>query len=182
MTIPKRLREEFSDKEFAEGYVDEFLNMRIATQLKVLREQRQLTQQRLAELADMKQERISVLENVNYSSWSINTLRKLAAALDVTLKVSFETYGSCVSEMDNFTREALERISREVEIKLDQKIENAGIAPPYYEYKEYKQETGLTAAPNGQATTATSISYATVPSGTVSGQPVFGFTPEAKAK
>jgi transcriptional regulator with XRE-family HTH domain len=133
MTIPKRLRKKFSDKEFAHAYVDEFLNMSIATQLKVLREQQELTQKRLAELAGMKQERISVLENVNYSSWSINTLRKLAAAFDVRLRVSFETFGSCLAEMENFTRESLERMSREKELALDRKLESASLFQAYFE-------------------------------------------------
>jgi transcriptional regulator with XRE-family HTH domain len=118
MSIPKRLKIDLADKEFAHSYVDEFLNLMIATQLKVLREQRVLTQEQLAQLAGMKQERISVLENVNYSSWSINTLRKLAHALDVTLKVSFETFGSRLAEMKSITRQSLERISREAELAL----------------------------------------------------------------
>lgn len=130
MTTPKKLRKKFSDREIANAYVDEFLNMSIATQLKVLREQRRLTQKSLAELAGMKQERISVLENVNYSSWSINTLRKLAAAFDVRLRVSFETFGSCLAEMENFTRESLERMSREEELALEEKLETASIWPP----------------------------------------------------
>lgn len=141
MTTPKKLRKKFSDREIAHAYVDEFLNMSIATQLKVLREQRRLTQKSLAELAGMKQERISVLENVNYSSWSINTLRKLAAAFDVRLRVSFETFGSCLAEMENFTRESLERMSREEELALEEKLETASIFPPYYEQSQIDQRT-----------------------------------------
>lgn len=139
--MTKKLRKKFSDREIAHAYVDEFLNMSIATQLKVLREQRQLTQKKLADVAGMKQERISVLENINYSSWSINTLRKLAAALDVRLRVSFETFGSCLAEMENFTRESLERMSREEELKLEEKLENASIFPPYYEQAQIEQRT-----------------------------------------
>jgi transcriptional regulator with XRE-family HTH domain len=118
MAIPEKLKPDLADKEFAHGYVDEFLNVSIATQLKVLREQRELTQEQLANLAGMKQERISVLENVNYSSWSINPLRKLAKALDVTLKVSFETFGSRLIDMGNINRRSLERMSREDELAL----------------------------------------------------------------
>jgi len=123
MPIPKNLREEFKDKEFAHAYADEFLNVYIATQIKVLREQHKLSQEELAELTGMKQERISVLENVDYSSWSINTLRKLAKAFDVTLRVTFETFGRGVSEMKNLNRLALERVSREQEIEWEEKAE-----------------------------------------------------------
>ncbi|MGO9991330.1 MAG: helix-turn-helix domain-containing protein [Steroidobacteraceae bacterium] len=122
MWFTPKFRKELADEEFAHAYVDELLNTHIATQLKVLREQRKLTQEELANLAGMKQERISVLENVNYSSWSINTLRKLAKALDVRLRVSFETFGSLVADMTDVSRQSLERISRKDELDLDNKL------------------------------------------------------------
>jgi transcriptional regulator with XRE-family HTH domain len=104
-------KNEFKDKDYRHGYVDEFLNSRIATQIKVLREQREWSQSKLAEEAGMKQPRISVLENVNYSSWSINILRKLAEAFDLTLSVSFENFGSRMHDIKEFSRENLERCS-----------------------------------------------------------------------
>ncbi len=107
-----RLREEFQDKDYADTYIDEFLNASIATQIKVLREQRGLTQGQLAQLAEMKQERICVLENVNYDSWSLKTLKRLASAFDVTLKVSFETFGTRIDDIRRFSRGSLQRESR----------------------------------------------------------------------
>ncbi|MBS0180160.1 MAG: helix-turn-helix transcriptional regulator [Nitrospira sp.] len=98
-------------KEYRHGYADEFLNEYIATQIKVLREQRGWTQERLAEEAEMKQSRISVLENVNYSSWSLSTLKRLAEAFDVSLRVSYESFGSRLLEIDQFSRASLERFS-----------------------------------------------------------------------
>jgi transcriptional regulator with XRE-family HTH domain len=109
--LVKRRKQEFEDKDYRHGYVDEFLNSRIATQIKVLREQRGLSQQELADLAGMKQPRISVMENVNYSSWSINVLRKLAEAFDLALSVSFEEFGTRANNIDEFSRENLERRS-----------------------------------------------------------------------
>lgn len=136
MTIPKKIRPEFSDADVAHAYVDEFLNVSIATQLKVLREQREMTQEELARASGMKQERISVLESVNYSSWSINTLRKLAKALDVRLKVSFETFGSYFSDFERFSREGLQRLSRAEEIELDNKIDSARLEFRYFDLAE----------------------------------------------
>ncbi len=101
------------DKDYRHGYVDEFLNAYIATQIKVLREQRDWSQQHLAEQAGMKQERISVMENVNYSSFSLNTLRRIAEAFDLTLNVSFEDFGKRLVDIDRFSRESLERFSFE---------------------------------------------------------------------
>jgi transcriptional regulator with XRE-family HTH domain len=95
-------------KEYRHAYADETLNTVVATQLKVLREQRNLTQHQLAELAEMKQSMISRYENANYSSWSLNTLKKLGEALDVWLDVRFRSFGEFVREVDSFSRASLE--------------------------------------------------------------------------
>jgi len=108
--LRNRLLEEFRDKEYRHGYVDEFMNSSIATQIKVLREQRGWTQKELADAADMKQSAISRLENANYSGWNIKTLRRLAEAFDVALSARFETFGSVLSEILGFSRESLERV------------------------------------------------------------------------
>lgn len=105
------LREEFRDKEYRHAYADESLSTYIATQIKVLREQRQLTQRELAELAGMAQPRIAVMEDINYSSWSISTLRRLAQAFDVRLSVKFENFSSLIPEIETLGRGALERES-----------------------------------------------------------------------
>lgn len=113
----EKLRQEFLDKEYADAYTEEFFNLYIATQIKVLREQRNLTQAQLADLSGMKQERISVLENANYESWSIKTLRKVARAFDVTLHVTFETFSHAIAEADKFGRDSLERMPREDDLR-----------------------------------------------------------------
>lgn len=96
------------DKEYRHAYAEESLNLSIATQIKVLREQRDMTQQRLAEEAGMKQSMISRYEDVHYSSWSINTLRKFARAFDVYLEVRFRSFREMVESVDNFSRETLQ--------------------------------------------------------------------------
>jgi transcriptional regulator with XRE-family HTH domain len=106
------LKKAFKDKDYRHGYADEFLNSSIATQIKVLREQRGWSQKELGEHADnMMQPRISVMENVNYSSWSIKILRKIAEAFDLTLRVSFESFGTRVGDIEKFSRKNLERCS-----------------------------------------------------------------------
>jgi hypothetical protein len=57
----------------------------------------------------MAQPRIAVLEDVNYSSRSINTLQRLARAFGLRLLVSFETFSSLIPELETFSRPALER-------------------------------------------------------------------------
>lgn len=111
--IVEQLREELKAPEYSEGYAESFLDSYIATQIKVLREQHQLSQKGLAELLGTGQGVISRVENVNYSKWNVSTLKKLARAFRVRLKVSFETYGSLLNEVQAFSREALQREPRE---------------------------------------------------------------------
>lgn len=85
-----RMQQEFADKDSRHEYADQFLNSRIATHLQVLREQRGWTHAQLAQEVGMQQARISVLGDVDYSSWSINTLRRLARAFDLRLDVEFK--------------------------------------------------------------------------------------------
>jgi len=59
----------------------------------------------------MKQSRISAIEDVDYSSWSVETLRRLAEAFDLVLRVEFNSFGELLEEVDNLSREALERPS-----------------------------------------------------------------------
>lgn len=120
--IINSLRKKLRDPEYSEGYAESFLNAYIATQIKVLREQRVKTQAELAEQIGTTQAGISRLENVNYSSWSIRTLIKLARAFNVRLHVSFEPYGTLPNEVVNFSRESLERVKREDDQGLSERL------------------------------------------------------------
>ena len=104
-----RIKQPFRDNDYRHTYADEFLNSFIATQIKILRQQRQWTQGKLADQAGMKQTRISVLEDVNYSSWSISTLRRLAKAFDLRLRVSFEEFNTIIMDFEALSRKSLER-------------------------------------------------------------------------
>jgi len=97
-----------NDKEYRHTYANERLNGLIATQIKVLREQRVWRQEDLAANAEMHQPMISRYENVNYSSWSIKTLKQLALAFDVILEVKFRSFGDMVRGVDEFSRESLQ--------------------------------------------------------------------------
>ena len=114
--LVKTLTSEFGDKEYAHAYVEEFSNMSIAAQIKALRDQRGWTQKELANFSGMKQERISALEDVNYEAWTAKTLNKLARSFDLTLKISFEEFSACISDIDEISTESLKRISREEDL------------------------------------------------------------------
>ena len=122
--LTQTLKKEFRDKETAHIYVKEFLYENIATQIKVLREHRGWTQKELAEKVGMKQSRISLLENPNYDKWTIFTLIKLAETFDVGLYLSYENFSTIIEHIDSFSRESLERKSREADLDDEDKEEH----------------------------------------------------------
>lgn len=110
--LAEHLADEFADKNYAHAYMEEHGNMLLAAQIKVLREMRGLTQSQLAELAGMKQERISALENVEYDAWTVKTLRKLAEAFDTGLQVSFVPFSQAIMNVVNVTSDRLRVVPR----------------------------------------------------------------------
>lgn len=104
-----QLRNSFSDEDYRYAYADSFMNSYVAAQIKVLREQNNLTQADLGQKLGTQQAGISRIENVNYSAWKVETLRRLARAFGVRLRITFEEWGSLPHEIENFTREALAR-------------------------------------------------------------------------
>lgn len=107
-SVRKELLDNRDDSEYRHAYADESLNLSVATQIKVLREQRSWTQEGLADEAEMQQPMISRYENVNYSSWSVKTLKKLAKAYDVILDIRFRSFGDLVTITEGFSRESLQ--------------------------------------------------------------------------
>jgi transcriptional regulator with XRE-family HTH domain len=108
----EQLRAPFcEDQEYRASYAESFMNSFVAAQIKVLREQRDLSQQELADLVGTKQAGISRLENINYTAWKVETLTRLARAFDVRLKITFEEFGTLPDDVDSFGRRSLERVA-----------------------------------------------------------------------
>jgi transcriptional regulator with XRE-family HTH domain len=107
--LVETLREELRDPEYRKGYDESFLNHLIATQIRVVREQRGLTQAELAKKTGMKQSRISAIEDEDYGSWSVNTLRRVAHELGVRLRVYLEEWGTLLDDVEHAGRKDLER-------------------------------------------------------------------------
>jgi ribosome-binding protein aMBF1 (putative translation factor) len=103
------LRDEFSDPEYRYGYVESHLDSCLAAQIRVLREQRGMTQEQLALAMKTKQSVVSRMEDVNYSAWSVITLKKVARALGVRLKVTFEEFSTLPADLEGFDRESMQR-------------------------------------------------------------------------
>jgi transcriptional regulator with XRE-family HTH domain len=143
-TYRDRLIKALQDEDYRHAYDEEFANSRMATQIKVIREQREgMTQAQLAEKAGMKQSRISALENVDYSAWSISTLRRLARALGVRLSFEFESWGELLSEVDRFNREALQRPDFENDRAFEENEFAIAASPELGLFKEHRTASEL---------------------------------------
>src|SRR5271170_2093637 len=85
--IRAQLVNKLSNKEYRDIFVSEQINTGLAFQIKALREQREMSQGELGNLAGMAQSRISLMENANYAKFNLKTLERLASAFDVGLVV-----------------------------------------------------------------------------------------------
>lgn len=101
----------FEDPETRQQYAASLLYAHIALQIKTLRQQRGWSQTKLAQLAGKHQSQISEMESIDFSSWKISTLMKLAEAFDLALTVNFESFGTFLDESASLGRDALERPS-----------------------------------------------------------------------
>ena len=106
------LKQEFTDKEYAHVYMQSQLNTRIAAQVHALRKSRGLTQEQLSLLSGLKQEQISKIENQDFDSLTMSTLRKLSVAFDVNLNIEFNSFSEAILDFINLNVSKLEVIPR----------------------------------------------------------------------
>jgi len=102
-----RLKHNFKDPEARHIYAEELTNTLLSEQMKRLREDRKLSQEDLAKLMGTKQSGISRLQARNYSSWKVETLRKLARAFGVRLRISFAEFGTIFDDLNDSTDSTL---------------------------------------------------------------------------
>jgi len=100
------------DPEYRHAYADEILNLMICTQIRILREQQGMRQDQLAKAIGTTQTAVSRLENVNYSAWNIRTLKKIARAFDLRLRITFESFGTLWRDVSSLNRSALQRVTK----------------------------------------------------------------------
>ena len=86
------LKEFLKDEEFRKGYEEELRKLRIAHALIKLREQRGLTQAALARRMRVSQPFIAKLESGEARNYNLETLMKVAVALDSDLEVRFHPH------------------------------------------------------------------------------------------
>lgn len=88
-------------------YADTATNAFVSAQIKALREERGLSQEDVAQMIGTKQSGVSRLERADYSAWKIETLRKVARAFGVRLRIRFEEFGTLIDEVGGFDKKSL---------------------------------------------------------------------------
>ena len=109
--IKSRILKAFHKLAYRREYVDSLTDSYLATQIQVLREQRDWSQEKLAEVAGLGQSQISKFEDVDNSSWQGRTLKRLAKAFDLRLVIRFESFGTALTDIEQMNRRELERLS-----------------------------------------------------------------------
>jgi transcriptional regulator with XRE-family HTH domain len=87
-SLLKRLRK----KEYRKEFVSARVAAAVSAQVSALRQKNNWTQAQLAEAAQMKQARISLIEHGDYENFTLGTLKRLASAFDVGLIVEFVSF------------------------------------------------------------------------------------------
>jgi transcriptional regulator with XRE-family HTH domain len=105
--IREQIVAKLSDKEYRDIFVSEQINTGLAFQLRAMREAKGWTQTELGEKVGMAQSRVSLMEDANYSRYSLNTLKRLASSIDVALIVRFEPFSELVEHFVNLDPSSL---------------------------------------------------------------------------
>lgn len=105
--LVEQLAQEFSDYDYAHGYLEGHVVSRLASQIFVLRKQRGWSQSELAARAGMSQEQVSKYENEDFDSITTRILTKFSRAFDVSLHVSFQEVSDAILDVVNITADRL---------------------------------------------------------------------------
>ncbi|MDA0768847.1 MAG: hypothetical protein BZY79_06545 [SAR202 cluster bacterium Casp-Chloro-G4] len=103
----KQLFESFQDKDYRDTFVQEHIGVGLAYQIRAMREKFGWTQEEFARRAGKRQEVISQLENPDYGSYTLKTLKILASAFDVALQVNFVSFRDLIRNAANLTPEII---------------------------------------------------------------------------
>lgn len=111
-----RLKQDFSDREYAHSYMESHAVSRLAAQIYALRIQRGWSQEQLAAHSGVAQERISKIESADFSSLTMKTLQKFSRAFDVNLHIAFDSFSHGILGIANLNRDQLEVKNREEDL------------------------------------------------------------------
>jgi len=105
------------DNEFRHAYMEATVHQDIAWQIKINRENREITQAELAKIIGTRQSAISRIEDSEYEGRTIPTLIKIAHAFGCALRVKLIPYSTLAKEVKYTSEEDFSVNSFEDEIK-----------------------------------------------------------------
>lgn len=88
--IDLNLSEKMADAAYRKVFILADASSRIASDLISLRKRRGLSQKELADLINVHQSTISIMERLNSASWSFSTLCSIVAALDARIRITIQ--------------------------------------------------------------------------------------------
>jgi transcriptional regulator with XRE-family HTH domain len=92
---------ELREKQYRDAYVASQIRVSLPFQIRALRENRPMTQPELGKLAGMTQPRISEIERPGERRLNVDTLLRLASALDVALQIRFVPFSELIDWADD---------------------------------------------------------------------------------
>jgi transcriptional regulator with XRE-family HTH domain len=99
-----------NSRQSRESYIRSKLNGLIPSQIRALRLKQPMTQNELAAAAEMKQSRISNIEKPGQVQFNVDTLIRLAAALNVGLKIEFVSYSDMLAWENDYSQDDFDPI------------------------------------------------------------------------
>jgi transcriptional regulator with XRE-family HTH domain len=125
ITVKRDLLESCKDREYREAFNLENVYASVCGQMRNIREQQELSQLELGRKAKMAQERISILEDPNAETKpTLNTLLRIAGALDVGLEVRFIPFSRVLETSVNISEQYRKVDSFEKELpSIEEKLE-----------------------------------------------------------
>jgi transcriptional regulator with XRE-family HTH domain len=117
MNLMSSLVDELRNREYRSAFVTSQIETGIPFQIRAIRKNRGMTQPELARSAGMSQPRISEVETPGARRLSLDTLLRIAEALDIALQVKFVTFGELVRQTESMNLDKLnvESFTSEVE-------------------------------------------------------------------
>lgn len=115
--LQNKLLEEFQDEEYAHSYMEGHSHDKLIGQIYWTRKARNLTQKELAERAGMAQARISKIESGECDSLTVSTVRRLARALDVNVRLELEPFSHAIYDVCHQSQKTLEVLGRVESLK-----------------------------------------------------------------
>jgi transcriptional regulator with XRE-family HTH domain len=129
-----------------EAYTRSKISVNIPSQIRALRRRRKLTQQELAQEADMKQSRISAMERPG-TKLNIETLIRIAAAFRTGLVVTFAPFSDMLDWENSFSQDSFDA----AKIEDDWKFKGRRVAARYRQ-RSAKRNVSLIPGTTGTST------------------------------